>query len=431
MKKWMKKIKNSQASQHSRISMINKRSSQPGYIMILTLTLTALASLILAIVFQKSTVFSPFAKMSVDRQHARTLAQSGISIVISQLVQSKKNPKEQNKTLSDKSTQQSETQSKEESDTKRLFENLLPVLNKWQEFRLTQETDQIDGLIEICIMSEEGKININEIFDFEQKQIKGSPSVSAKDSQDMSTKKEKNKVKKQTDNREIERNTTAKKNGDQEKKEIDWYKPSEVIFKSLEQKTGQKDLLKQLEQFLQKNEKPLNDVTQLLEIKSFSIFKNNRYYEPPSINTQQKNEKQRPLFLTDIFTTHTNNSLINPWLLSDSLRGILGENRVQIGNEKEFKEQIKEWLVDFKEKVTWQKDWQQQTGKMLKKISPEIQKKLFPIFTESIEPTVFSALVKATVNDVNQQLFVILERTKGSQNDKTLYDINIRRFYWV
>lgn len=376
--------------------------------MILTLTLISLASLILAIIFQKSTVFSPFAKLSVDRQHARTLAQSGIDIAISQLTQIREVEK---KSTEDRDTTQSTTP--EKSNVKKLFEHLLPVLNQWQEFRLTQETDQIDGIIKVCIMSEEGKININEIFDFERKQIKGSPQKN----QEQPEKQENNKI--------------ETKKVDKQKKDIGWYKPLEIFFKGIEQETGQKDLLKKLEQFLQKQEKPLNDVTQLLEIKSFSTFKDHRYYQPPSTQAKQEKEKQRPLFLVDLFTTHTKNVLLNPWLLSDSLRGALLEVRAQVGSEKEYKEQTKEWLKNFKEKVSWQKDWQQQAGKMLKKISPETQKKLFPIFAQSVEPTVFSVLASATVNDVTQKLFVILERTKGSQNDKTLYDINIRRFYWI
>ncbi len=389
--------------------MINKQSVQSGYIMVLTLTLISLASLILAIIFQKSTIFSPFAKLSVDRQHARTLAQSGIGIAISQLAQKKEPPKEKTE---DENTKKNK---KDESDTKKLFTELLPVLNQWQEFRLTQEADQIDGVIKICIMSEEGKININEIFDFENKKIKGAPK---KESKEIKTSEKDKKAKDKAEK------------GRTQKKEIDWHKPLEIIFKALEQKTGQKDLLKQIEQFLQKQEKPINDVTQLLEIKSFLFFKDHRYYQPPS-QKQQDKEKERPLFLTDLFTTHSKNGAINPWLLSDSLRSVLGEPRALIGDAKERVQQTKEWLAEFKDRVSWQNDWKQQAGKMLKKISPEMQKILFPVFAESLDPTVFSVLASATINDVTQQLFVILERTKGSQNDKTLYDINIRRFYWV
>lgn len=388
--------------------MMNKQSVQSGYIMVLTLTLISLASLILAILFQRSTIFSPFAKLSVDRQHARTLAQSGIGIAISQLAQKKEPPEEKT------DVEVTKKEKKGESDTKKLFEELLPVLNQWQEFHLTQEADQIDGVIKICIMSEEGKININEIFDFENKQIKGAPK---KESKEIKTSEKDKKTKDKTEK------------GRTQKKEINWYKPLEIIFKALEQKTGQKDLLKQIEQFLQKQKKPINDVTQLLEIKSFLFFKDHRYYQPPS--QKQQNVKERPLFLTDLFTTHTKDGAINPWLLSDSLRGVLDEPRAQISDAKEHVQQTKEWLAEFKEKVSWQNDWKQQAGKMLKKISPETQKVLFPIFAESLDPKVFSVLASATINDVTQQLFVILERTKGSQNDKTLYDINIRRFYWV
>src|SRR5207302_419514 len=48
-------------------------------------------------------------------------------------------------------------------------ENIIRMCNVWQQFLLTQEADGVDGTCEIYITCEHGKININELYDFEEK----------------------------------------------------------------------------------------------------------------------------------------------------------------------------------------------------------------------------------------------------------------------
>ena len=43
----------------------------------------------------------------------------------------------------------------------------------------------------------------------------------------------------------------------------------------------------------------------------------------------------------------------------------------------------------------------------------------------------FSILSYATVGSVTQRLFVVVERIKSSQNGQTVYDIKIRKLYWL
>ena len=45
---------------------------------------------------------------------------------------------------------------------------ILPTLNRWQEFDLKEKVDGVDGQIKVCLMCEEGKINLNRIIDFEK-----------------------------------------------------------------------------------------------------------------------------------------------------------------------------------------------------------------------------------------------------------------------
>ena len=54
---------------------------------------------------------------------------------------------------------------------------MLPIINRWQEFKLVKKTDGIDGVIRVCIMSENGKVNLNQIFDFKTKKFKGQGQV--------------------------------------------------------------------------------------------------------------------------------------------------------------------------------------------------------------------------------------------------------------
>src|SRR5690606_18056883 len=100
----------------------------------------------------------------------------------------------------------------------------VPRINRWQTFSLTEEKDGINGTIQICLMSEEGKININRIYDFEKKKFIGEGN-----------------------------------------KQEDWKILLQEIFNQIEKQANTKGLFEAFTAFLKKQDGPLDDVTQLLQ----------------------------------------------------------------------------------------------------------------------------------------------------------------------
>ena len=49
----------------------------------------------------------------------------------------------------------------------------MPTLNRWQTFELTEEIDGLDGEIKLCITCEDGKLDLNQWYDFNKKKFIG------------------------------------------------------------------------------------------------------------------------------------------------------------------------------------------------------------------------------------------------------------------
>ena len=138
----------------------------------------------------------------------------------------------------------------------------MPILNRWQTVKLDFAKDGIDGEIKICIMSEDGKINLNELYDFQKHAFVGSG-------------KEQEELK----------------------------KTLQEIFGNIKKASGTEGLFESLETFLKERDDKLRDITELLTIKAFANFKNDIFYTPDHQSSTGKEKK--PLYLTDIFTLWT------------------------------------------------------------------------------------------------------------------------------
>ncbi|HZW61488.1 MAG TPA: hypothetical protein VFF04_04660, partial [Candidatus Babeliales bacterium] len=241
---------------------------KPGYILVLTIMIIGLSVVIITYVNNKVTAYSPFAQGFVEREKAHELALAGVQIAMSQLAGVPQ------------AATKSEGQKQDEAtkDSIALLKTILPVKNQWQEFALTKARDGVTGTIQICLVSEDGKIDINELYDFEKQQF-------------------------------------VQEEG------IDVKKGLQVLFATVEKASDGKDLFQAFEKFLKDRQYKLQDVTELLTIKEFEVFKRSVFYEPPGTVSSEKQEK-RPVYLTDIFTVWSGSMQLEPWLLSHSL-GVL------------------------------------------------------------------------------------------------------------
>ena len=296
---------------------ISKSHAQPGYIMIFTFLAIGAAMVVATYVGHRGSYYMPFSHMIIEREKAKTLALSGVQVAIAQLAQSPtKKEKEQPsdsakaadsakasdfaKASSGTSSDKTSSASKDNPE-KEFLSHILPSLNRWQHFDLSENVDGIDGKISICLMSEEGKINLNRIIDFNKDAFYGS-----------------------------------EKSG--------WKAIMQELCKSIERITKTSDLFPAFEKIIKEAQFPFNDATELITRKEFNSFKDILFYQPPTT------KKQDTIYLTDIFTVWSSSDKIEPWLFSDSINGLLGLPRVEVDDIKKRKEQTEGWLKNFKER---------------------------------------------------------------------------------
>lgn len=350
--------------------MYRKKS---GYILTLSLILIFLSMFLVTYLANRGSVFVPYAMIAIERKQAYVLAQSGIELAMSQIVSPKVTKKQE----------QTEEQKKKKPTEQELAQDmltvLLPSLNRWQEVTFTKKTEGIDATIKFCIMCENGKFDLNALYDFEKHQF-------VNPGKDADTKKMFNE-----------------------------------LFQQVKKIMGGKELFGAFETTLKGKNYRLNDATELLT-RSFEPFKDAVFYEPPGPDAPKK----PPIYLTDLFTVWTGKRSINPWLLSDSVAAVMGCKRAQ-ADIAERKKGVAQWLKPFKLKAQWQTDW----NKLLKPLYGiefnRIPKSLQPFLSGTFEAQVFSILSYATVGRVTQRLLAIVERPAiGDSSDMT-----IKKVYWL
>jgi len=278
-----------------------------------------------------------------------------------------------------------------QQEAKQFIIKILPILNSWQSFKLTKKNDGITGSIKICIGCEEGKIDINQLFDFQKKQFINE--------------------------------------GAQQK---DYKKIMQKFFAMIKEVVGGDNLFKTFEKFLKGRKNKLYDPTELLTIKEFERFNKNIFYTPDDIVSSEKKEVKQIVYLQDIFTLWSGTREFNPWLLSHSLKVLLGlkTDAKTIGTKKEKK--LQETMKQFKLPLTWPNSWDTMLAPLYGKKFDRLPKEVKSLITTKFEPKVFSVLSYGTVGDVTQKLFIILERKKSSSDgDDVAVEFSTKKFYWL
>ncbi len=364
--------------------MMNSRTSQ-GYILILALSMLSLVMVLVTGLFNRTTPFIFFDATVIKREKAKQLALSGLQIAMSQLA-AHVEPKEE-KAAPEPQTPKGP--SLEEQRRTKLFKSVVPTLNNVQKFALTQALDGINGTIEICISCEQGKLNINELFDFK-----------------------------------------TKKFIDEGKGQGDMRKVMQSVFAKLTPYTKDKNLFAVFEKFLKQRHSKLHEVTELLRIKEFQeVFALRQFYDPPAQNKDlvAKGKKQA-VYLTDLFTIWSDEQTVSAWLLSDALCAVFGFNRAQAEDVKARKQMVDQALEQKALSATsidamWQKGPQLAYGKELNAIDQELK----PLLSPSFEPDVFSVMSRGTVGNISQKIFAIIERREPEGDRSTAFVI--KRLY--
>lgn len=382
------------------------KNSKPGYILVLTLMILSILVIVVTGVFYNSIAQVAFTKTIIDREKAKVLALSGIQLAVSKLVipEEKKEKTDVSKNDKEKKPQ--------ESNEKKLLKRLLPYLNKFQTVNLKEDLDGVDGQIKISISCEDGKININKLFNFKTHRFLNEVDTSKENAESKSNDKNAKKGPEQSKD---------KKKPEANNPKPDVRKFLETIFNSMTEFTKNKDLFSNFQSFLAKRKFPLNDVTELVNVSKFTYFQDHMFYEPPVDN----NEK-RPIYLTDIFTIWTDTEKIQPWVFSDSLRALLGLKRTKFNDENEINQQLDEWLKNYKDTNNWSEDWDKTFKPLYGKDFKSLPKNIQPFLADKFAPKIFSVISYGTVGLITQRVIVILEL--NSKDNENIY--TIKRLYW-
>ena len=369
---------------------VKKHSTRDGYIMVFTLLVIAASMVIVAYVGRRGSVHAPFMRMVIEKEKAKLLVVSGVQIAIAQLAKPPgKEEKQQEKADPDPKVNAPKALSGEDKESKEFLQRILPTLNKWQKFDLVEAIDGIDAQISICLMCEEGKINLNRLYNFKKETFRGD-------------------------------------------KEKGWKAVLQELCKNIEKFAKVTDIFPVFEKIFKERRSKFNDATELITKKEFQPFKDFLFYEPPLTNKDKKEKKQSSIYLTDIFTVWSSSGKIEPWLLSHSLAIILGLEQAEKENDlKQRTEHVDGWLKNFKQKSNWSTDWKTTLQPMYGKELRTLPKNIDSMLSTTFDPHFFSVRVRAQVGEVAQQVYAILERTKYGQGNEIEYDIAIKKLYWL
>jgi|SRR5579872_1215409 len=351
-----------------------------GYIFMVTLFMVAGMTAVATYIYMRGTAYIPYMHTMIEQQKAKLVAMGGVQIGIRQLTYV-----EQNTDAKKDGNKQAEQ--KTMSDAQQLYMRIFPALNRWQVFELRKAVDGIDAVIRVCIMCEEGKLDLNQIYDFKRKQFKGQGATQA-----------------------------------------DMKKVMELVCKRIESSMGMRELLPALERFLKKRGYPLNDVTQLVTIPEWSTYNNHLFYEPTEVS---KPQAKPILYLTDIFTVYSGKMTIEPRLFSDAWLGIMGMPQALQGQVKERSELIQKLGKEFKQTVQWKTDWNTQLKPIYQKELQSLPKGLDSVLSVNFEAQQFLLRVESTVGKVTQRLVVVVDRAKKAQAEKAEYEGIIKKMYWL
>lgn len=364
-------------------------SKRPGFILVLTLMVTSLAVIIVTYLINRSSVFVPVAKVMTDREKAQQLALGGVQLAISKLAYAdvvEKAKQEEEKKTKDQTKPGAQQQPTKAGGEKQMVESLLPLLNRWHRFTFDHAKDGFDGTIEIYIACEEGKLNINELYDFSKHAF----------------------ILKTEDVRNV----------------------LNSVFGDVSSVIGGKLAIESFEQFLKARDSKLQDVTDLLLIKEFEPFKERIFNDP----SDQKSEmKKKQLYLTDIFTIWSQVPTIEPWMISSSLATSMGLKLAVPKNEnaKGSEEKFKTILKDFKPQYSWPADWDKGLNKFYEKEFKALPKGIQTLLASTFGPHIFSVISYGIVGKISHRLFVILERDRANDDLEQPAQVSIKKLYWI
>lgn len=348
------------------------RSAAPGYMILLTLMVAATAVAAVTYLARKTTVYLSLTAAAVEQEKALQLAFSGIQVALSQLAGEKVRKQDDEKKPVDA-----------QAADKQMLTFLLPVLGRWQTFELKEKTDGINGTIDLCITSEDGKLDLNAIYDFKEKKF------------------------------------LAEQENNEEK---NYRKIVENLLTAVGTLTGAERLFVGLEEFLKKQDAPLGDITQLLTIKEFEPFKTAVFYEPSG--------NKKTIALADLFTVWSG-SQMNAWLLSPSMQRTIGNKKADFTQPMD-KDLVEKVVAAYDPNLKLPQAWDKMFAPLYDVPLASLPTYVKGIVNIKFGPRIFSVLSYGTVGKTEQKLLAIIALKKDpSSASDAAYSVAIKKLYWL
>ena len=367
-----------------------------GSIVIIVLLVLSLIATPTTQLVRRATVHAHFDKVVLNREKAKMLALGGLNLAISQLTVKPDDDKARIEKEEDPVV----------ARRKKLLEKILPALNTWQTYELDAVHDGLAGQIKLCLMCEDGKININEIFDF--------------------------------------------KTGEFRKEYVPWLQGLQ-----LGEGSGAKgDFAKNLAKFLKERGRKLDDISELYALDD--VQRLSLYYQPPAPLKQgdpayaKASADRQPggeaIALSDLFTVNTHRRSVEPWLLSNALCTLFGVRTRQADDATTRKDAFKKAIGGYKKGLG--RNWQENFSVLqhIYESRPRALPRLAELFSKEFDPTVFTVLSSGTVQTVEARVLAVLVREvlkqdkpkdapvgaiKQNSQQRPIITYRVAKLYWL
>lgn len=350
---------------------------KPGYILMLTLLIMSIAVALISVVVQQSFSFQRQSRIAADKDRARMLVTSSLALVESQL--SLVIPEEKESKDASRAPAAGERQTGQQNEDKKdklepMQEWLLkamPLINRWQT--VTLSGDNLDGKIAYYIAAEQGKIPLG-LFEVELFQ-EGD---------------QKSKEQEQKDSRQGAQGPAGATQTEK--------KSPLSFFDELIKKEHGISIQEGLKKFVGTHRRMPEDVTELLRLPSFIKMKERTYV------TQ---DEKKPFFLMDLFSSKKSKG-INPWLLSASIKTLLGIKAAKGTADKGL-------VKKMRGRLRWDKDWDTIVAQLYGKKFDALPKGLGDYLSPEFEANSFSVVSYCTVGSVTLKIYALFERIEPEE----------------
>lgn len=405
------------------------QQSKPGYIVILAVMIIAAMTALVTSVVNRMMVYTKLQYVLADREQARMLALSGLQIAIAQLISDapttfttemplsrQQEPALRASGQGNPGGQQldrgadAQKKTAEDKSPAAQFKKVLPIINRWQQFAFTEDQGGIAGSCEIYIAAEQGKINLNALYDFKKKQfVKPDPAVAYPGLPP--------------------RQAMADKPGQQSQSQGSKSGASQAVdgLKIL-QAVGDLFPIKgqifaeAVGDVFKARGRPLVDVTELLSDKKFQKLKDMLFIAPEKERSAQDSKKERAALL-DLFTVETNAEQKNglqPLVISRSV-GLMLQLKAINNVDKKMFDKLVESLKNLKIPVQWQQQWDQLLSPVYGKQYNVLSNDIKQLFATEFETLTFSVVCYGKFRNTLIKVYAVLARQEEEYCIKKLY----------